>query len=124
MTTFQLFLLCVTGFYVVREVARASVQRASGAAEKAAPPPRVGHRVTVHTKQPDDQTIFGVLVGDYPDRISLEHAEYVTPTGGKPIAGRQDIATRDIAWIDVHALVTGGEVATLAPAPAPKAEAA
>jgi hypothetical protein len=69
-------------------------------------PPRVNHRVTVHTKKPDDQTIFGVIVGDYTDRLCLEHAEYVTPQGGQPIAGRQDIATRDIAWIDVHGPAT------------------
>lgn len=66
-------------------------------------PSRIGHRVTVHTKQPDDQTIFGVVVGDYADRIALEDAEYVLRSGNKPLPGRQDIATTDIAWIDVHA---------------------
>jgi hypothetical protein len=69
-------------------------------------PTRMGHRVTVHTKKPDDQTIFGRVVGDYTDRISLEEAEYVTPAGGQPIAGRQDIAWTDVAWIDVHGQVT------------------
>lgn len=69
-------------------------------------PSRVGHRVTVHTKQPDDQTIFGVVVGDYTDRIALEDAEYVVARGDNQVLpGRQDIATSDIAWIDVHAHV-------------------
>lgn len=70
-------------------------------------PSRVGHRVTVHTKQPDDQTIFGVVVGDYMDRIALEDAEYVVARGpNQPLPGRQDIDTATIAWIDVHAPVT------------------
>lgn len=65
-------------------------------------PKRIGYRVTVHTKQPDDQTIFGVLTGDYKDRIVLEDAEYVTSTGAKPLPGKQHINVADIAWMDVH----------------------
>ncbi|MEA2255566.1 MAG: hypothetical protein QOG35_1611 [Solirubrobacteraceae bacterium] len=65
-------------------------------------PSRVGHRVTIHTKLPDDQTVFGVVVGDYADRLSLEDSEYVSPHGPVAMSGRQDIATRDIAWVDVH----------------------
>lgn len=69
-------------------------------------PSRVGHRVTVHTRQPDDQTLFGVVVGDYTDRIALEDAEYVIAGGhNQPLAGRQDIAADHIAWVDVHAHV-------------------
>lgn len=110
MTTFQLFLICVTTLGVVALAgaavcARAWLTSTPSTPSEDAPPPRVGHRVTVHTKKPDDQTIFGVLAGDYSDRVVLEDAEYVTPQGGVPISGRQDIATRDIAWIDVHALV-------------------
>lgn len=76
-------------------------------------PSRVGHRVTVHTKQPDDQTLFGVVVGDYLDRIALEDAEYVLAGGAnKPLPGRQDIATDDIAWIDVHAHVAARTAVT------------
>lgn len=65
-------------------------------------PTRLGHRVTVHTKQPDDQTLFGVVVGDYSDRITLDDAEYVTAAGARALPGRQDIDRSDIAWIDVH----------------------
>lgn len=81
---------------------------ATAAIERSAARPglsRLGHRVTVHTKQPDDQTIFGVVVGDYTDRIVLEDAEYVTQAGGKPMPGRPHVDTRDIAWIDDHGQV-------------------
>lgn len=87
----QLFVLAV---FVVLEVRRRNVT-----------PPRTGYRVTVHTKKPDDQTLFGVLVGDYKDRIVLEDAEYVSPTGSTSLPGRQHVATDQISWIDVHALV-------------------
>jgi hypothetical protein len=85
-----------------------ALTRAAGELERArghAGPSRVGQRVTVHTKQPDDQTLFGVVVGDYIDRIALDDAEYVTAKGARPLPGRQDIATTDIAWIDVHGRV-------------------
>lgn len=122
MTTFQLLIICATTIGLASLAAAVIVFRvfALGAAVKAdphAPPPRVGHRVTVHMKKPDDQTIFGVLTGDYTDRVVLEDAEYVTATGAVPIPGRQDIDTCDIAWIDVHALVT---IPDRAPADAPK----
>ena len=99
MTTFQLCIVCLTLFAIARTFAR------RGTVGDDLAPARVGHRVTVHTKKPDDQTIFGVLAGDYTDRIVLEDAEYVTALGVKPMPGSQHFATRDIAWIDVHALV-------------------
>lgn len=85
-------------------------------------PRRTNHRVTVHTKKPDDQTIFGLVVYDGIDRISLENAEYVSADGVTPMKGRQDIAKSDVAWIDVHQLVvaaakdcadTGGDVVAI-----------
>jgi type II secretory pathway pseudopilin PulG len=95
----------------VAELATAVEQLAAATAAlervaEQAGPARVGHRVTVHTKQPDDQTLYGLVVGDYADRLALEDAEYVTRDGGRPLPGRQDIARADIAWIDVHAHVT------------------
>ena len=77
------------------------------AAEKAlaarTPPPLVGRRVTIHTVQPDDQTITGWCIGDYPDRIMLDNAAYVTKSGEVPIANsRQWFYTSHIAWIDDH----------------------
>lgn len=109
MTTFQLLLGCLTALGLATIAAAAFVVvRWGSVREPAEAPPRVGRRVTVHTKQPDDHTIFGVLVGDHSDRLVLEHAEFVTPTGARPIPGVQHVATRDVAWIDVHALVAGG----------------
>lgn len=105
MTTFQLIIVCFTLLGLAALAAAVVLLVRWGQPSNEAAPARIGHRVTVHTKKPDDQTIFGVLVGDYTDRVVLEDAEYVTSKGGTPISGRQDIATRDIAWIDVHALV-------------------
>lgn len=86
-----------------------ALTRTAHGLEAAAPrrgPGRVGQRVTVHTKQPDDQTLYGVVVGDYTDRLCLDDANYVTSDGtNPPLPGRQEIATRDIAWIDVHGQV-------------------
>lgn len=80
-------------------------------------PSRLGMRVTVHTKQPDDQAIHGVVTGDYTDRLTLEGAEYLHEGGRTPLPGRQDINVGDIAWID-----TMGHVAPV-PDTAPPAEA-
>jgi hypothetical protein len=75
-------------------------------------PSRVGHRVTVSTRMPDDQTLFGVVVGDYTDRICLDDAEYVIAGApNQPLPGRQDIAADNIAFVAVH-----GHVATGVPA--------
>lgn len=76
-------------------------------------PSRLGQRVTVHTKAPDDRTFFGVVTGDYTDRLVLEDAEIIATTGGHPLPGRQDIARSEISWIDLH-----GHVAALEAAPA------
>jgi HK97 family phage portal protein len=132
-TTIQLLIVCLTALaaaaialIALRDVlaSRLAVARVDAAARIRAPardeaPRRVGERVTVHTKRPDDQTIFGVVAGDYSDRISLENAEYVTQLGVQPIPShRLDIATRDIAWIDVHGLVALADTApTVAAAP-------
>lgn len=103
MTTAQLIIACAT-VLLLALIAAGTLLGAPGSQDAGAPP-RVGHRVTVHTKSPDDQTIFGVLVADYTDRLSLEHAELVSATGRGALPGRQDIATADVSWIDVHALV-------------------
>lgn len=120
MTTLQLSIVCFTALALASIAATVLVHRVERARDlrgEDQAPSRVRHRVTVHTKQPDDQTLFGVVVGDYTDRLVLEDAEYVTPTGGRPIPGRQDIATKDIAWIDVHDQVA--PVPSHAPVPAP-----
>lgn len=72
-------------------------------------PTRVGNRITINTKQPDDQTVAGVCVADYVDRISLEHAEYIRPGGNvTPIPGRYDIDKINISLVGVHDLVDAG----------------
>src|SRR5688500_11922330 len=101
MTTLHLLIVCLTVVAVARSFAGGRARRN----EAEAPPPRTGCRVTVHTKQPDDQTIFGVLVGDYAARLVLEDAEYVTVHGAQPLPGAQHFATADVAWVDVHQLV-------------------
>jgi hypothetical protein len=117
LTTLQLSIICITALSLALiAAATLAVIRDAGPAKSKAPP-RIGHRVTVHTKQPDDQTLFGVLVGDYADRVVLEDAEYVNNLGATPIPGRQHIAMRNIAWIDVHALVA--PVPETAPAQSP-----
>jgi len=113
-TTTQLIIVCATVLALAALALSGSASRAQGAGVDTAPP-RTGNRVTVHTKKPDDQTLFGVLVGDYADRLVLEDAEYVTPAGGEPIPGVQHVATRDIAWIDVHALVAAPDPAGPSP---------
>lgn len=121
MTTGQLLIVCLTTLLLTaaaaagtvlaarqRAITRLAIARVDAAARIRTPtasaPSRVGERVTVHTK--DERTIFGVIAGDYPDRIVLDHAEYVTNQGATPLPHRQPhIATRDIAWIDVLANV-------------------
>jgi hypothetical protein len=92
-----------------RELAEAIERLSSVAAaleqRPAVGPSRLGRRVTVHTKPPADQTLYGLVTGDYADRLVLEDAEFVTAQGGQPLPGRQDIDRADIAWVDVHAHV-------------------
>ena len=92
----------------IAELAAAAEALIAVAAALEAPhaPSRVGERVTVNTKKPDDQTIAGVVVGDYSDRLMLDDAEYVTAAGPRSLPGRQDIATTDIAWVATHGKVT------------------
>lgn len=113
MTTSQLAIVCIFALLAVLAVCAAIVAVAwlkpqPETPSQASAPRRVGHRVTVHTKQPDDKTLFGVIAADYDDQLVLEHAELVTPLGTNPLPGRQHIPSRDISWIDVHALVSDG----------------
>lgn len=61
-----------------------------------------GQRVTVHTKLPDDQTIHGVLVKEYRDRLILRDAEYVAEDQTAPIPGTVRIPTAAVSWIQEH----------------------
>jgi hypothetical protein len=105
-STVQLVIVCVTVLLLAVTAAVAHVATAT-AREAAATPPaapvRTGRRVTIHTKEPDDRTIYGLLVADFPDRLSLENAEFVNAAGKHALPGRIDVATADISWVDVHA---------------------
>lgn len=63
--------------------------------------PARGHRVTVHTKLPDDQTIHGVLVKEYRDRLILHDAVYVSDEES-PIPGAVRIPAASVSWIQEH----------------------
>ena len=84
---------------------RTTAEALQQASERRAPG-RIGQRVTVHTKQPDDHTIHGVIRAEYADRIVLEHAEYVTGSGPRPLPGVVHVEKREVAWIDSHGDVT------------------
>ena len=43
--------------------------------------------VVVHTRRPDDQSIRGVLLGDYADRVVLRDAIYLYASGEQAAAG-------------------------------------
>jgi hypothetical protein len=62
-----------------------------------------GHRVTIHTQRPDDQTLHGLLVLERPDRLVLADAVYVTEQGEHPIpGGRAVIYKRTVSWLQDH----------------------
>jgi hypothetical protein len=61
-----------------------------------------GHRVTVHTKQPDDQTIHGVLVRETHDRFVLVDASYITDRGETPIPDRAVVFKASVSWLQEH----------------------
>jgi hypothetical protein len=111
MTTFQLLTICLTVLALAFVAAATFMYRVErGRRERATnqAPLIVGHRVTVHTRKPDEDTISGVVAGDYEDQLVLIDAEYVTPGGARPIPradGGHRIRKESITWIDVYALV-------------------
>lgn len=56
--------------------------------------------VVINTRKPDDQTIRGVLHGQYVDRWTLRHAVVVTSLGEQPVGGGGivHIPVANIAW--------------------------
>lgn len=61
-----------------------------------------GVAVTVHTKQPDDQTIHGVVVGEFVDRIALAAAKYITAAGDQPIPDTVVVFKANVSWVQQH----------------------
>jgi hypothetical protein len=100
MTTGQLTIVCIAGLIgLIVLVVGASV--VVGADRKA----QIAHGslVTVHTNKPDDQTLHGVLIGDYADRLVLEGAKYVTSAGEQPIPGAVVVPKSSVSWLQQHA---------------------
>lgn len=65
-------------------------------------PVTLGHAVTVHTKRPDDQSIHGLLIHEYRDRIELVDAHLVADPNKTLIPGVVRIASRNIAFRQDH----------------------
>jgi hypothetical protein len=65
-------------------------------------PARAGRRVTIHTTQPDDQTLHGVLVRDYRDRLELVSASLVTAQGETDIPGTVHVPLERVSWLQDH----------------------
>jgi hypothetical protein len=60
-------------------------------------PSLVGKTVVVNTRQPDDQTIRGVVYGHYADRITLRDAVYVTGVGEQAAPGLEHIPVGNVS---------------------------
>lgn len=61
-------------------------------------PPIVGRTVVVHTRNPDDKTIRGVLHAQHSDRWTLRDAVMVTPLGENALGGLQHVPVANIAF--------------------------
>lgn len=61
-------------------------------------PSLVGKTVVINTRKPDDQTIRGVVHGQYPDRWTLRDAVYVTGVGDQPIDGLEHVPVANVAF--------------------------
>lgn len=95
MTTLQLAMVCLTVFGTVA-VLRSPTLRTRPAAH--------GHRVTINTRRPDDQTLTGIVDGEWADRVRLVDAHVVTATGTQPVPGGiVSIPKTNEAWRQEHA---------------------
>lgn len=64
------------------------------------PAPKIsGRTVVINTRRPDDQTIRGVIHGQYADRWTLRDAILITPIGEQPMQGLQHIPVANIAFV-------------------------
>lgn len=95
MTTLQLLIVCVAGIIALALIAGT----AAGAGRNTI---KRGQPVTVHTKQPDDQTLHGVLMDEHSDRLVLQAARYVTSAGDQPIPDTVVVLKANVAWLQLH----------------------
>lgn len=93
-----------------------STRRLEAALER--PQPLVGRYVQLNTKRPDDQTLRGVCVEEFPDgSVMLAGAEYLEP-GGNPLdAGQVYVPISSIAFVQCDVVRDDGS----ARAPLPRA---
>jgi hypothetical protein len=98
MSTLELVIVCVTALLLPLSIATALSVRTDSGEEDALE----GRTVTLHTKQPDDQTIHGSLVRETPDRLVLVDASYVSSTGEHPIPDRVIAMKSNVSWLQEH----------------------
>lgn len=72
-------------------------------------PVLTGRTLVVHTRRPDDQTIRGILVGQYADRLTLRDAVYVHASGEQPVGGLVHVPTVNVAFVqEIEPSTPGG----------------
>lgn len=62
-------------------------------------PSLVGRTVVVHTRQPDDQSVRGVLVGQHADRLVLREAVYLHGESSVEAAGLVHLPTMVVSTV-------------------------
>ncbi len=72
-------------------------------------PVLTGRTLVVHTRRPDDQTLRGVLHGQYADRLTLRDAVYVHPSGEQPAGGLVHVPLANVSWVQEIEPPGGGE---------------
>lgn len=96
MTTLQLAIVCLTALAITATIC---ASRGPAARSRAAR----GSRVTINTLRPDDQTLTGIIDGEWPDRVRLVDAHVVTPSGAQPVPGGVvSIPKANEAWRQEH----------------------
>jgi hypothetical protein len=79
-------------------------------------PALAGKSVVVHTKRPDDQSIRGILVGQYADRWILQDAVYLHREGSVAAEGVVHVPVLSISSVQELAPPVEDTGAVLAPA--------
>lgn len=69
------------------------------AAQRRGARPLRGRRVVVHTRQPDDRSLRGVIVHDGRDGLILEAAEYLRGDGGVGLDGRVHVPAEAVSFV-------------------------
>jgi hypothetical protein len=89
-----LIVVAVLALIAVLALAVLVLRRHAGAG-----PLLVGRTVVVNTRRPDDQTIRGVLHGQYADRWTLRDAAYVDGGSEHPVRELVHVPVTNIAFV-------------------------